>query len=251
MISFEGKNVIVTGGSRGIGAAIVRMFSKLGAGVAFNYNKNLHAAEKLSDEIKKFGTDVFYQDCDVRDFREVQAFVRNTVEKFGHVDILVNNAGIWEYGPIDKMSVDDWRKTLQTNLDSAFYFTKVVVKHMLKLSIKGHIINISSTAGQRGEPYYSHYAATKGALISFTKSLAAELGPKGIRVNCVAPGWVKTDMTEKTMARQETEIARNIPLGFVGEPDDIAGPVIFLASNLARYINGEILNVNGGNVLCG
>ncbi|HHE54452.1 MAG TPA: 3-oxoacyl-ACP reductase FabG [Caldithrix abyssi] len=251
MISFEGKNVIVTGGSRGIGAAIVRMFSKLGAGVAFNYNKNLHSAEKLSEEIKKFGAEVFFNECDVRDYREVQSFVRNVAEKFDHIDILVNNAGIWEYGPIDQMSVDNWRKTMQTNLDGVFHFTKLVIKHMLKHDIKGHIINISSTAGQRGEPFYSHYAASKGALISFTKSLAAELGPKGIHVNCVAPGWVKTDMTQKTMEEQENEIAKNIPLGFVGTADDIAGPVIFLASNLARYINGEVLNVNGGNVLCG
>ncbi|APF17485.1 SDR family NAD(P)-dependent oxidoreductase [Caldithrix abyssi] len=251
MISFEGKNVIVTGGSRGIGAAIVRMFSKLGAGVAYNYHKNLHAAERLQTELQKYGTDVYFADCDVRDFREVRSFVRNAIEKLGTIHILVNNAGIWEYGPIDKMSVDQWRKTMQTNLDGTFYFTREVVAHMLEQSIAGHIINIASTAGQRGEPYYSHYAATKGALISFTKSLAAELGPRGIHVNCVAPGWVKTDMTEKAMAQQEKEIVKGIPLGFVGEADDIAGPVIFLASNLARYINGEILNVNGGNVLCG
>ncbi|NOX88194.1 MAG: 3-oxoacyl-ACP reductase FabG [Calditrichaeota bacterium] len=251
MISFEGKYVLVTGGSRGIGAAVVRMFSRLGAGVAFNYNKNLRGAEQLAEECKKFGAEIFFDECDIRDFQEVRSFVRKAVEHFGQIDILVNNAGVWEYGPIDEMSVDNWRKTIQTNLDGTFYFTRTVVRHMLGNKIRGHIINISSTAGQRGEAYYSHYAATKGAIISFTKSLATELGPKGIRVNCVAPGWVKTDMTEQALSKQKEDIVKGIPVGFIGEPEDIAGPVVFLASNLARYINGEILNVNGGNVLCG
>ena len=250
MFGFENKHVIVTGGSRGIGAAIVNLFSKFGANVAFNYHKNIRAAERLAEESRKFGADIFFDECDVRDFHDVDVFVKKTLHRFGSVEILVNNAGIWEYGPIDKMTIDDWRKTIQTNLDGTFYFTRSVARHMLENQIKGSIINISSTAGQRGEPYHSHYAATKGAIIAFTKSLAAELGPKGIRVNCVAPGWVKTDMSEEALKKQEAEIVAGIPLGFIGEPEDIAGPVVFLASNLARYINGEILNVNGGNVLC-
>ncbi len=250
MISFENKNILITGGSRGIGAAIVKMFSKLGANVAFNYNKNLHAAEQLAEEAKRFGAEIIFDECDVRDFRDVDSFCNKAIHHFGTIDILVNNAGIWEYAPIDKMPIDDWRKTIQTNLDSVFYFTKSIVRHLLEKQIKGTIINISSTAGQRGEPFYSHYAATKGAIISFTKSLAAELGPKGIRVNCVAPGWVKTDMSKDALKEQEAEIVAEIPLGFIGEAEDIAGAVIFLASDLARYINGEILNVNGGNVLC-
>ncbi len=250
MFGFENKHVLVTGGSRGIGAAVVRLFSKLGAGVAFNYNKNVHAAEDLAAECRKFGAEVFFDECDVRDYHEVNVFTKKAINHFGTIDILVNNAGIWEYGAIDQMTIDDWRKTIQTNLDGTFYFTRTVVRHMLDKEIKGAIINISSTAGQRGEPYHSHYAATKGAVISFTKSLAAELGPKGIRVNCVAPGWVKTDMSEEALKREGEKIIAGIPLGFIGEADDIAGPVIFLASNLARYINGEILNVNGGNVLC-
>jgi 3-oxoacyl-[acyl-carrier protein] reductase len=186
----------------------------------------------------------------VRDLREVDSFCTRAIRTLGSIDILVNNAGIWEYAPIDRMTIDDWRRTIQTNLDGVFYFTRHIVRHMLENQIQGNIIHISSTAGQRGEPYHSHYAATKGAIISFTKSLAAELGPKGIRVNCVAPGWVKTDMAKEALQKDEAQIVAEIPLGFVGEPDDIAGPVIFLASNLARYINGEILNVNGGNVLC-
>ncbi len=250
MFGFENKHVLVTGGSRGIGAAIVSLFSKLGAGVAFNYNKNIRAAEKLAGECQKFGTQIFFDECDIRDYHEVEVFTKKAISQFGEIDILITNAGIWEYGAIDKMTVDDWRKTIQTNLDGTFYFTRTIVKHMLEKGIKGNIVNISSTAGQRGEPYHSHYAATKGAIIAFTKSLAAELGPKGIRVNCVAPGWVKTDMSKEALEKEGAEIIADIPLGFIGEPEDIAGPVIFLASNLARYINGEILNVNGGNVLC-
>ncbi len=250
MFGFENKHVLVTGGSRGIGAAVVKLFSKLGAGVAFNYHKNIRAAEKLAEVCQKFGAEVFFDECDVRDYHDVDVFTKRALNRFGTIDILVNNAGIWEYGPIEKLTVDQWRKTIQTNLDGTFYFTRSVVRHMLDKNIKGRIVNISSTAGQRGEPYYAHYAATKGAIIAFTKSLAAELGPKGIRVNCVAPGWVKTDMAKTAIEKQEAEIVAGIPLGFIGEPDDIAGPVIFLASDLARYINGEILNVNGGNVLC-
>ncbi len=250
MFGFENKHVLVTGGSRGIGAAVVKLFSKLGAGVAFNYHKNIRAAEQLAKECRKFGTDVFFDECDVRDYHDVDVFTKKSINHFGTIDILVNNAGIWEYGPIEQLTVDQWRKTIQTNLDGTFYFTRAIVRHMLQNGIHGTIVNISSTAGQRGEAYHSHYAATKGAVIAFTKSLAAELGPKGIRVNCVAPGWVKTDMSKEALKEQETEIVAGIPLGFIGEADDIAGPVIFLSSNLARYINGEILNVNGGNVLC-
>ncbi|MEJ2055812.1 MAG: SDR family NAD(P)-dependent oxidoreductase, partial [Calditrichaceae bacterium] len=171
--------------------------------------------------------------------------------KFGSVDTLINNAGIWEYGKIDEMQVDQWRRTIQINLDSVYYFTNYIVKQMKEKKINGHIVNISSTAGQRGEPFYSHYAATKGAIISFTKSLATELGPDGIHVNCVAPGWVKTDMSEAALDKNEKDILVQIPLGFIAEAEDIAGPVAFLVSGFARAITGEILNVNCGNVLCG
>jgi len=143
MISFEGKNVLVTGGSRGIGAAIVKMFSKLGANIAFNYNKNLHAAEKLAQEAKRFGAEIFFDECDVRDLREVDSFCTRAIRTLGSIDILVNNAGIWEYAPIDKMTIDDWRRTIQTNLDGVFYFTRHIVRHMLENQIQGNIIHIS------------------------------------------------------------------------------------------------------------
>lgn len=251
MIDLKGKNVLVTGGSRGIGAAIVAQFSKLGANVAYNYNKNFRAAQQLSDNLEKTDGKLFFAECDVSDFQEVQQFINKAIDKFDSIDILVNNAGIWEYGKIDEMPVDAWRRTMQINLDSVYYFSHVVSKHFIENDIKGTIINISSTAGQRGEAFHSHYAATKGGIISFTKSLSTELGPLGIRVNCVAPGWVDTDMSADAIQQAGDKITSIIPLGFIPSASQIAGPVVFLASDLASAITGEILNVNGGSVLCG
>lgn len=164
----------------------------------------------------------------------------------------MNNAGIWKYGESDKMSLEEWEETIRINLTGTFLFTKYVVPFM-KTNGFGRIINITSTAGQRGEAFHSHYAASKGGVISFTKSLAAELGPFNITVNSVAPGWVLTDMTDGVFADKnyKEKIAGEIPVKRIAEPEDIAGPVVFLASDLARHINGEILNVNGGSVLCG
>jgi len=251
MFDFKGKTVLVTGGSRGIGAATVELFMQTGANVAFNYNKNYRLSENLADSCEKYEGEIYFNECDVSDYQEVNGFIQRVLDKFGKIDILVNNAGIWEYGRIEDMTVDNWRKTMQVNLDSAFYFTHFVVKHMKENNIKGSIINISSTAGQRGEAFHSHYAATKGALISFTKSLATELGPDGIRVNSVAPGWVDTDMSADALAKEGDKIKKQLPVGFIPEAEDLAGPIVFLASPMARAITGEILNVNGGNVLCG
>jgi 3-oxoacyl-[acyl-carrier protein] reductase len=251
MLNFSGKNVLVTGGSRGIGAATVKMFIQLGANVAFNYNKNYRKADTLATECSRFPGKIFFHECDVSDYQEVQAFVHKVEDEFSSIEILVNNAGIWEYGRVEEMSVDSWRKTMQINLDSVFYFTHFVVKSMLEKQIRGSIINISSTAGQRGEAYHSHYAATKGAIISFTKSLAVELGSSGIRVNSVAPGWVDTDMSAEAIAKNAEQIKSLMPLGFIPKAEDIAGPILFLASDLSRAITGEVLNVNAGSVLCG
>ncbi len=251
MLNFRGKNVIVTGGSRGIGAATVKMFAQLGANVAFNYHKNYRLADQLSGECSKFGTTIFFDECDVSDYQDVVRFVSKSIDTLGDIHVLVNNAGIWDYGAIDTMPVDVWRRTLQINLDSVYYFSHLIVKHMKERGIKGNIVNISSTAGQRGEAYHSHYAATKGAIISFTKSLAAELGPLGIRVNSVAPGWVNTDMSTESLAKEGDKILAGIPLNFIPEAEDIAGPIVFIASDMARAVTGEIFNVNAGNVLCG
>ncbi|MGD9486521.1 MAG: SDR family NAD(P)-dependent oxidoreductase [Calditrichaceae bacterium] len=251
MFDFKGKNVIVTGGSRGIGAATVKLFMSLGANVAFNYNKNYRAAESVSKDCQKFEGEIFFSECDISDYQEVQGFINKVIDKFNHIDILVNNAGIWEYGKLEEMSVENWRKTMQVNLDSVFYFSHYIVKHMKENEIKGCIINISSAAGQRGEAFHSHYAASKGAIISFTKALASELGPDKIRVNCVAPGWVETDMSAEAIREDYDHILSTIPLGFIPGPDDLSGPVAFLASDLARAITGAVLSVNAGHLMCG
>ena len=251
MFDFKGKNVLITGGSRGIGAATVKLFMEFGANTAFNYNKNFRLAENLAESCSKYEGQIYFNECEISDYQEVNGFIQKVIDTLGQIDILVNNAGIWEYDQIDTMTVENWRKTMQVNLDSVFYFTQFVVKHMKEKGIKGSIINISSTAGQRGEAFHSHYAATKGALISFTKSLATELGPDGIRVNSVAPGWVNTDMSAEALKQSGGSIEKQLPIGFIPEAEDIAGPIVFLASPMAAAITGEILNVNGGNVLCG
>jgi 3-oxoacyl-[acyl-carrier protein] reductase len=251
MIAFDNKTVLVTGGNRGIGAACVRLFAKLGANVSFTYNRNKSHADALAEELHKNSTKFFYAPCEVSNKADVFRFVSETLEKFNKIDVLINNAGIWEYGAIDTMTEKMWHKTIKTNLDSIFFFTKEVVSHMKKDKISGRIINIASTAGQRGEAYHSHYAASKGAIISFTKSLATELGPDGIYVNCVAPGWVETDMSRKAIDQAGEELMKIIPLKVVPQAEDIAKPIVFLASDWANAITGEILNVNSGSVLCG
>jgi 3-oxoacyl-[acyl-carrier protein] reductase len=251
MLSFKDKTVLITGGSRGIGAATVLLFSELQANVAFNYQRDIRAAAELYDKIKAYGASYFYDVCDISDYAQVSQFVDKVINELGKIDILVNNAGIWEYGAVDTMTVENWQRTMNINLNSVFYFSKKVVEHMKKNKIAGRLIYISSTAGQRGEAYHSHYAASKGAIISFTKSLATELGPHGINVNCVAPGWVQTDMAAEAIKKDGRKIIQDIPIGRIPEAKEIAGPIVFLASEWANTITGEILNVNAGSVLCG
>jgi 3-oxoacyl-[acyl-carrier protein] reductase len=251
MLSFKEKSILVTGGSRGIGAATVTLFAKLGANVAFNYQSNHKAANEQLEKIQEFSGHSIAKVCDIRDYNQVTQFVDQVINEFSTIDILVNNAGIWEYGAVHTMSVEDWKKTIDINLNSVFYFTKSVVNHMKKYKTQGRIIHIASTAGQRGEAFHSHYAASKGAIISFTKSLASELGPEGITVNCVAPGWVDTEMSREAIKADGDKILRDIPIKKIPHAEDIAGPIVSLASNLANAITGEILNVNSGSVLCG
>lgn len=249
MINLKNNTALVTGGSRGIGRACVQFLSKAGADVAFTYNTNEKLANKLCDEytgkniVRSFKVNTNNEDyiCNVI----------NTVENdFGKIDILVNNAGIWKKSDIENLSLDKWNNTININLTGTFLFTKYVVPIMKKNNF-GRIINISSTAGQRGEAFYSHYAASKGGIIAFTKSLAVELGKYNITVNSVAPGWVKTDMTGDVFENkhEEVKIIKEIPLRKIAVPEDVAGAVIFLASDLASHITGSIINVNGGSVL--
>jgi 3-oxoacyl-[acyl-carrier protein] reductase len=251
MIILLSKTVLITGGSRGIGAACVKLFSKAGAIVHFTYRSNIDVANELAIQIGK-KKKIFFHKLDFSDDVNLERKIIELVNKIRKIDVLVNNAGIWEYGEADKMTLRDWNRTMQANLSSMFLVTKAVIPLMKKNKF-GRIINISSTAGQRGEAYHSHYAASKGAMISYTKSLAAEIGKYNITVNSVAPGWVETDMCKEIFSdkRYKEKIRSEIPVQRIASAEDIAGPVLFLASDLARHINGEILNVNGGSVLCG
>ena len=250
-LNFESKTVLITGGSRGIGEACVKLFVDAGAEVIFTYNSNERNAQEL---VKRFSSKTKIQSykIDLSDIKNLEGKVNKIISDFKNIDILVNNAGIWEYGKVDEMKKEEWNRTITINLTGTFLFTKAVIPLMKKNKF-GRIINITSTAGQRGEPFYSHYAASKGGVISFTKSLAAELGEFGITVNSVAPGWVITDMTQDVFGDNEykEKIRNEIPVKRIAEAEDIAGPVLFLASDLAKHVNGEILNVNGGSVLCG
>lgn len=251
MFNLNSKKILITGGSKGIGAACVKYFCMAGASVAFTYNSNPALAARIEKRFSKITKCKAYK-VDISNEDEIKKTVHSMVKDFGRIDVLVNNAGIWKEGKISKIKLTAWDETLRTNLTSAFIFTQQAV-HFMKIKRYGKIINISSTAGQRGEAHYSHYAASKGGMISFTKSLASELGPFNINVNSVAPGWVLTDMSKSVLSNKKSldEELKKIPLGRIATADDIAGPVMFLASDMSRHISGEILNVNGGSVLVG
>jgi 3-oxoacyl-[acyl-carrier protein] reductase len=253
MINLTGKVALITGASRGIGAATAIKFAQAGIrGLVINYNRDKDAARQVAASCGKLGADALLVRVDVSRVAAVEKMIDRTVARFGSLDVLVANAGIWKEAAIEKMSEREWDETIDVNLKSIYACCHAAARVMIPQR-RGTMILISSTAGQRGEPFHSHYAATKGAIISMTKSLAAELGPRGITVNCVAPGWVATDMTEEALndAKERRKIREVIPLGRVATPDEIAGPILFLASDLASHVNGEVLNVNGGSVLCG
>jgi len=253
MINLTGNVALITGASRGIGAATAIKFAEAGIhGLAINYNRDRNAARQVAASCEKVGAETILVRADVSRVAAVEKMIDSTVARFGSLDILVANAGIWKEAAIEKMSEGEWDETIDVNLKSIYACCHAAARVMLPQR-RGTMILISSTAGQRGEPFHSHYAATKGAIISMTKSLAAELGPRGVTVNCVAPGWVATDMTEEALNNQNErrQIRKLIPLGRVATPDEIAGPILFLASDLASHVNGEVLNVNGGSVLCG
>lgn len=256
-LSLSGKVALISGGSRGIGAATVRMFVAAGAKVAFSYQKAQAQAETLAQEC---GASVCHPvACDLNSPEAARALVAEAVAHFGRLDIMVANHGVWpeEDVAIEKMADAQWRSTMSINLDGVFGLIKHAVAQMKSQpqanSPAGHIVLISSTSGQRGEAYHCDYSATKGALISMTKSLATELAPARIYVNCVAPGWVNTDMSAATLADPDTGevIRRTIPLGRAATPEEIAGPILFLCTEHAGFITGEVFNVNGGAVLAG
>lgn len=252
MINLSGRTTIITGGSRGIGAASAIMFAEAGADIAINYHSNEEAARSTHSKVEKMGRKCYFAKADFSLAQDVSRFLDGVMDAFGRVDILVNNHGIWNDGPITEMTEETWDEIMRVNLKSFYLLCSKTVK-IMKNQGGGRIINISSTAGQRGEAFHSHYAATKGAIISFTKSLAVELAEENILVNCVAPGWVDTDMNNDVFADDEIKrkIIESIPLKKIPPPEDIAGPILFLASELSNHITGEVINVNGGAVLCG
>lgn len=254
VLSLNGKVAVVTGGSRGIGAAVVRAFTAAGAKVLFNYQRAENEAEKLANECGGAAQCVAVH-ADLSSSEASQQLINQAVEHFGKVDIVVGNHGIWPPTdvPIDTMSEEQWRRTIAINLDSIFGLVKYGVAHMKKRGAGGHVVLISSTAGQRGEAFHCDYAASKGAVISMVKGLSTELARNGIYVNCVAPGWVETDMAAPALHDPEISkrVFATIPLGRVGKPEEIAATVLFLCTPHAGFITGEIVNVNGGAVLVG
>ena len=256
-LSLRGKVALITGGSRGIGAATVRMFIEAGARALFNYEKAQAQAEQL---VKELGEDNCAAiACSLSGTETPRHLVAAALSRFGRLDILVVNHGIWPPRdmPVDEMSEEQWSRTVAINLDSVFGLVKHAVAQMKRQAkagaSAGHIVLVSSTAGQRGEAFHCDYAATKGALISMVKGLSTELAPDGIYVNCVAPGWVATDMSAPALNDPKTRDAvfSKIPLGRVAKPEEIAAPILFLCTEQAGFITGEVFNVNGGAVLVG
>ena len=257
-LSLQDKVALVTGGSRGIGAATVRLMRRAGARVVFSYRSAEPQAQALVGECDGETMCRAVQQ-DLGTVQDGQALVAAAVEAFGRVDCLVVNHGIWppHDQPIATMSVEQWRGTMGVNLDSVFGLVQTAVAQMLRQEMgdgaRGHVVLIASTAAQRGEAFHADYAASKGALLSLTKSLSSELAPQGILCNCVAPGWVRTEMSAGTLSDPvaSKKALGFIPLGRAADPEEIAGPVVFLCTKWAGFVSGEVFNVNGGAVLVG
>ncbi len=250
MIDLSGQKALITGGSRGIGRATAVLFARAGADVAITYQSRDKAALEVKEAVESLGRQGLVFKVNISEASDVRRTVEEIVTAWGRIDVLVNNAGIWTYLEIGSGNDRAWKETIEVDLDSVYHFTDAVVPHMKKQG-QGCIINVGSTAGIRGEAFHSHYAATKGAINALAKSWAVELAPFQIRVNCVAPGWVDTDMCAGVFSDPQfrESVRQSIPLRRIPPPEDIAGPILFLASDLARHITGAILNVNGGAVL--
>lgn len=249
IVSLEGRTAIVTGGSRGIGRACSLILARAGAKVAVHYHAREEDAREVVSTIRAAGGRALEVRAEIAEETQVEAMVATVASELGPPTILVNNAGIWEGCAIDQMTLAGWERTFAINMRSMFLCARAVVPHM-KRAGSGRIVNIASTAGQRGEAFHSDYAATKGAAIAFTRSLATELIPHGIRVNCVAPGWVDTGMCADVFADGgRAAVEMTIPMGRVGRPEEIAGAVLFAASDLSSFMNGAVVSVNGGAVM--
>jgi len=251
-LALTDRVALVTGGSRGIGKAVVALLASCGAHVAVNYVRDESAATATVEMARAHGVKALAVQADVSRLEEAERLIEQTIKRFEKIDFLICNAGIWEGDSVEAISEELWDKTLDINLKGTWSVCRAAVPFMKKQRY-GRIVIVSSTAGQRGEANVSNYAAAKGGQISFTKSLGPELAGFGINVNCVAPGWVETEMTKDVVddkARLES-INKTIPIGRMATPEEIAGPIVFLCTRWADHITGEVLNVNGGSVLCG
>jgi len=253
-ITLKDQVVLVTGGSRGIGAATVRAFVAAGAKVVFNYRRDNRAARQVIESCRDLEGQATAVQADVATTADARRLVAAALSRFKKLDTLVANAGIWNYQPepVERMTEEHWDEMIAVNLKGVYTLVHCVVPRMIRRK-RGRIIVVSSTAGQRGEAFHTHYAASKGGLISFVKGLSTELARHGILVNCVAPGWVETDMSASVIKkrREYKQVLSAIPLRRFASPEEIALPILFLASPMATFITGEVLNVNGGSVLCG
>ncbi len=256
-LSLRGKVALITGGSRGIGAACVRLFARAGAKVVFSYQKASSRARELVKECGDKQCAALQADLD--DAKSAKKLVEAAVKKFGRLDCLVVNHGIWppDDVPVNEMPDEQWRRSLGINLDSVFGLVKHAVAQMKhqphKGTAAGHIVLVSSSSGQMGEALHIDYAATKGALISMAKGLSTELAPEGIYINCVAPGWVETEMVAPALQDREKRqrVENAIPLRRLGKPEEIAAAILFLCTERAGFVTGEVLNINGGEALVG
>ena len=251
LIDLEGKNAIVTGGSRGVGRATALMLARAGASVGIGYRSREKEAQEVVEACHDLGVDAWALAGDLGVTEDVDALFRHAEDEFETLDIFVGNHGIWppEDVPVAEMTGEQWHRTMSANLHSIFYTCRAAAR---MLADDGRIVLVSSTAGQRGEAFHADYAATKGAMISFVKGFCVEVAPRGITVNSVAPGWIDTEMSESALGGEDRRrVEASIPIGRVATAEDVAGPIVFLCSELGRHVTGEILNVNGGAVLVG
>jgi 3-oxoacyl-[acyl-carrier protein] reductase len=251
LFTLAGRRAVVTGGSRGIGAATAVLLARLGADVCITWRSRESDAKAMATCIEQLGRRAAALQVELADRKAVDEAFAHIAVDWGGIDILVGNAGIWPVAEAAVRDMDDarWSRTVAENIDGMFYSTRAALRHM---GDGGRVVLVSSTAGQRGEAMHADYAASKGAMIAFVKSVAIEVASRGITVNSVAPGWVDTEMCAEPFAGGGRErIASGIPLGRIASPDDIAAPIAFLCMPAARHVTGEILNVNGGSVLCG
>ena len=250
LIDLTGRTAVVTGGSRGLGAATAKMLARAGASVGIGYKSREAQAMEVVRELKEFNVEAWAEPGDLSRPEDAKRLFERADREFDGLDFFVGNAGVWSSQPVALADMDEkqWRETLACNIDSIFYTTKEALSRM---RTGGAVVLVSSTAGQRGEAYHGDYAASKGAIISLVKGLCVELGPRGITVNTVAPGWIDTDMARAVEAEEMKRIEASIPRGKMATDDEVAGPIVFLCSSMARHITGEVLNVNGGAVLVG